>query len=153
MPKCYSFPFDALKSMMKTQDPLPGQCSGSTAHLLDARYTWLQLPPSRDDGPQPGSRNQLGLSHPTSWGARVTGALRSQQVCQDMIMLPKKHSWNPFLWEKVKEDMMVGSLSCSAAVTTVSLGAVSGTRMSSLTRATTTTAFPGAVAEGFVFNL
>lgn len=68
-------------------------------------------------------------------------------------MLPKRHSWSPFLWEKVKEDMMVGSFSSSAAVTRVSLGAVSGTRMSTLTRATATTAFPGAVAESFGFSL
>lgn len=97
MPKCYSFLSDALKSMLKTQDPLPGQCSGSTARLLDARYTWPQLPPSTDEGPQLGSRNQLGFSHPTSWAASVTGALGSQQVYPDMIMLPPKQSWSPFL--------------------------------------------------------
>lgn len=153
MPKCYSFPSDAPKSMMKNQDPLPVQCGGSTACLLDARYPWPQLPPSRDDVPQLGSRNQLGFSHPTSWATRVTRPLGSQQVCSDMNVLPKKHSWTPFLWEKVKEYVMVGSLSHSAAVTGVSFGAVSGTKMSTLTRATATTAFPGAVAEGFVFSL
>lgn len=153
MPKCYRFPFDALKSMKKNQDPLPVQCGGSTACLLDGRYAWPQLPPSRDDDPQLGSRNQLDSSHPISWGARVTGALGWQQVCPDTNVLPKKQSWSPFLWEKVKEDMTVGSLSHGAAVTGVSLGAVSGTRMSTLTRATATTAFPGAVVEGFVFSL
>lgn len=36
MSKCYSFAFDALKSITKNHEPLLVQYSGSTAHLLDA---------------------------------------------------------------------------------------------------------------------
>lgn len=81
MSKCYSFAFDALKSITKNHEPLLVQYSGSTAHLLDAagcRYTWPLLPSSRHDGLQLGSRNQLNFSHPTCWGARVIRALGSQ---------------------------------------------------------------------------
>lgn len=139
MPKSYSFPFDVWKSTMKTQDTLPS----TRVHSFLSAQT---MPP------QSGPRNQLGLSYPIFWRARVTGGLGAQQVCPDMLTLLKNSYWSTFLWEKLKEYMMVRSFSCSAAVTRVFWGAVSGTRTTTLTRATATTAFPGTVAEDFGFS-
>lgn len=144
MPKCCSFPCDALKFTMKTQDPIVGQCRSSTCCLLDASTPMAacthshsllpleMLAPSRD--PE------------TSWAYLIPHlrALGSQQVLLNMTMLAKNalgshffsKNWRTWLWVL---------LSHSATVTGVFSGAVSGTTMSTPTTATATTAFPGAI--------
>lgn len=74
-------------------------------------------------------------------------------MCPDITVLPKKHSQSPFHWEEVKDNMVMGSFLLTAAVTRLSLGTVSGLRMSTVTMATATKAFPGAVADGLEVSM
>lgn len=144
MPKCYSFPSDALNFTMKTQDPLVGQCRSFTCCLLNSRtpmaactHSYSLLPvellaPSRD--PE------------TSWAYLVPHlrALGSQQVLLDMTMLAKNALGSHFFGKSWRRTWLWVLLSHSAAVTGVFSGAVSGTT-STPTTATATTAFPGAI--------